>query len=65
MTLGDVIELEELFAAGILEEPRYVPPWAVGLRQLAAILAYSLFSARIKLDVVELDRFLELDESAE
>lgn len=62
MTLGDVIELEELFVSGVLEEPRYVPPWAVGLRQLAANLAYSLFSARIKLDVVELDRFLTLEE---
>jgi uncharacterized protein (TIGR02421 family) len=61
MTLGDVIELEELFVSGVLEEPRYVPPWAVGLRQLAANLAYSLFSARIKLDVVDLDRFLTLE----
>ena len=64
MTLGDVIELEELFASGVLEEPRYVPPWAVGLRQLAANLAYSLFSARVKLDLVELDRFLAIEEQA-
>jgi hypothetical protein len=33
--------------------------------RLAANLAYSLFSARIQLDRVELDRFKEFDEGAE
>jgi uncharacterized protein (TIGR02421 family) len=62
MTLGDAVLLEDLFGSGDLVEPRYVPPWATGLSQLAASLAYSLFSARIKLDVVEIARFVELDD---
>jgi uncharacterized protein (TIGR02421 family) len=65
LTLGDVVELEEFFDAGYLVPPRYLPPWAVGFQRLAANLAYSLFSARIQLDRVELDRFKEFDEGAE
>ena len=62
LTLGDVLELEELFETGTLLAPRYLPPWAVGFQRLAANLSYSLFSARIHLDTVELDRFLVLEE---
>jgi hypothetical protein len=64
MTLGDVIELEELFESGVLIPARYLPPWAVGFQRLAANLSYSLFSARIQLATVELDRFLSLEESS-
>jgi uncharacterized protein (TIGR02421 family) len=64
MTLGDVIELEELFESGVLIPARYLPPWAVGFQRLAANLSYSLFSARIQLDTVELERFLTLEETA-
>ncbi len=64
MTLGDAIELEPLFAAGVLDPARYLPEWIVGLRRLSAYLAYSLVSGRIKMELVELPRFLELDEGA-
>ncbi|MCZ7532515.1 MAG: flavohemoglobin expression-modulating QEGLA motif protein [Acidimicrobiia bacterium] len=64
MTLGDVIELEELFLSGVLKPARYLPPWAVGFQRLAANLSYALFSSRIQLDTVELDRFLSLEEGA-
>ncbi len=63
MTLGDAIELEPLFAAGVLEPARYLPDWIVGLRRLSAYLAYSLVSGRIRMELVELPRFLELDEA--
>jgi hypothetical protein len=62
MTLGDAIELEPLFEEGLLAPARYVPDWISGLRRLSAYLAYSLISGRINMDVVELPRFLELDE---
>lgn len=62
MTLGDAIELEPLFEAGILAPARYVPDWVAGLRRLSAYLAYSLISGRINMDIVELSRFLEEDE---
>ncbi|WP_280284084.1 hypothetical protein [Pseudomonas sp. BN415] len=39
-----------------------MPPWATDLRPLAAALAFSAFVGRIKLDVVDLGRFVELEE---
>lgn len=64
MTLGDVLELEPLYAEGLLLPARYLPDWISGLRRLTAYLAYSLVSGRIRLDLVELPRFLELEEAA-
>jgi len=64
LTLGDVLELEPLFDAGVLLPARYLPDWISGLRRLSAYLAYSLVSGRIRLEAVELPRFLELDEAA-
>jgi uncharacterized protein (TIGR02421 family) len=64
MTLGDVIELEPLFADGTLEPARYLPAWITGLRQLSAYLAYSLVSGRIRMDLVELQRFLDFEHAA-
>ncbi|MEX1295527.1 MAG: flavohemoglobin expression-modulating QEGLA motif protein [Candidatus Limnocylindrales bacterium] len=63
MTLGDVIELEPLFAEGVLVPARYLPDWIRGLRQLSAYLAYSLVSGRIRMELVELPRFLELEDA--
>ncbi len=63
MTLGDAIELEDLFQSGVLKPARYLPPWAVGFQRLAANLSYALFSSRIQLDSVELERFLTLEEA--
>jgi uncharacterized protein (TIGR02421 family) len=63
MTLGDVLELEPLFADGTLAPARYVPDWSAGLRRLSAFLAYSLVSGRIHIERVELPRFLEFDEA--
>jgi uncharacterized protein (TIGR02421 family) len=64
MTLGDALELEPLFRDGTLLPARYLPTWVSGLRRLSAYLAYSLVSGRIRLERVELPRFLELDEAA-
>jgi uncharacterized protein (TIGR02421 family) len=64
MTLGDVIELEPLFRDGLLTPARYLPDWLRGLRQLSAYLAYSLVSGHIRMDLVELPRFLELEDAA-
>lgn len=63
MTLGDAIELEPLFREGLLSPARYLPDWLRGLRQLSAYLAYSLVSGRIRMDLVELQRFVELENS--
>ncbi len=65
LTLGDVIELEPAFRDGFLLPARYVPSWARGLRQLSTFLAYSLVSGRIRLEEVELRRFLAIEDAAE
>lgn len=62
LTAGDVVRLAPLFESGWLVQPRFVPPWAADLRRLAATLAFSAFVGRIKLDVVSLERFVELEE---
>lgn len=49
MTLGDVLRFEPLFQAGVLVEPRWVPPWVARAHGLAAQLAFSLFANRIRL----------------
>jgi uncharacterized protein (TIGR02421 family) len=64
LTLGDVVELEPLFKEGIVAPARYLPAWIAGLRRLSAYLAYSLLSGRVRLEVVELERFRELDDRA-
>ncbi|MDH4556124.1 DUF1704 domain-containing protein [Pseudomonas sp. BN417] len=62
MSAGDVVRLAPLFESGWLEQPRYIPPWASDLRRLAAALAFSAFVGKIKLEVVSLERFVELEE---
>ncbi|BAN46182.1 flavohemoglobin expression-modulating QEGLA motif protein [Metapseudomonas resinovorans] len=62
MSAGDVVRLAPLFESGWLQQPRYVPPWAADLRRLAAALAFSAFVGRINLEVVDLERFVELEE---
>lgn len=53
MSLRDVITLEPYFDSGYIAAPHYLPPWARNARGLAAMLAFSLFANRIRLDRVE------------
>lgn len=62
LTAGDVVRLAPLFESGWLVQPRFVPPWASDLRRLAAALAFSAFVGRINLEVIDLERFVELEE---
>jgi uncharacterized protein (TIGR02421 family) len=62
LTLGDVYELSPFFESGFLVPPAYVPPWAADLRRLSALLAYSGFMARIRLEGLALRNFLEIEE---
>ncbi|MDH4561110.1 flavohemoglobin expression-modulating QEGLA motif protein [Pseudomonas sp. BN411] len=62
LSAGDVVRLAPLFESGWLEQPRFVPPWAADLRRLAATLAFSAFVGRINLEVIELERFVELED---
>jgi len=62
LTLGDAIRLNELFESGWLKPPTYIPTWASDLRRLAAMMAFSGFLSNIKLDLINFDRVLELEE---
>ncbi|HVK99404.1 MAG TPA: flavohemoglobin expression-modulating QEGLA motif protein [Dongiaceae bacterium] len=62
LTLADSLRLAPLFASGWLQEPRFLPDWAADLRRLAALIAFSAFTSNIRLDVVNLDRILELED---
>ena len=52
MTLGDVQRFEPLFDAGVLQEPRWLPPWVARANGLAGTLAFSLFANKIRLEQV-------------
>ena len=57
LTLGDAIALEEARAEGLIDEPRFVPPWARNLPTLTAYLAFGSLVSRIELDGVRVDVF--------
>ena len=64
LTVADALRLSPLFESGWLNSPTYVPKWALDLRRLAAMLAYSAFVGNIKLDNVYLERAIEMEEEA-
>ena len=55
LSLQDVLLLEPLYEAGIIQAPRYLPPWVRQPRGMAGILAFSLFANRIRLEAVDRD----------
>ena len=62
LTLGDAVRMNELFESGWLKAPAYIPAWASDLRRLAAMMAFSGFVSNIKLDRINFDRALALEE---
>ncbi|MGE8150228.1 flavohemoglobin expression-modulating QEGLA motif protein [Pseudomonas vancouverensis] len=65
LSLGDTVRLAPLFESGWLQGPVHVPAWASDLRRLAANLAFSAFISRVKLDVLDLDKFLAFADEHE
>ncbi|MNY78652.1 hypothetical protein D3C86_2190010 [compost metagenome] len=60
-----MVRLAPLFENGFLQPPRYVPFWARDMRLLSAFFAFSAFAGRIKLDLIDLDRFIALEEEGQ
>lgn len=50
--LGDLEAMKMLRANGLINEPKYLPPWVSDMRHLLSYLAYSTFLNEIKLDRV-------------
>ena len=61
LTAADALRLTSLFESGWLQPARFVAPWARDMRRLAAAFAFSAFVGRIKLDLIDLDRFSALE----
>lgn len=55
LTLTDIVDLEPLFESGHVSDPKYIPPWAKNVRNLAAFLAFSSTIDAIRLRSVRLD----------
>ncbi len=53
MSLHDVVALEAQFDSGYIAAPNWLPRWIHHANGLAAMLAFSLFANRIRLDRVE------------
>jgi uncharacterized protein (TIGR02421 family) len=62
LTLADALRMEPFFISGWLKPPAYMPVWASDLNRLAALLAYSAFTAQIKLENVYLERAIEFED---
>ncbi len=65
LTAGDAITLGPYFDSGLLQRPRYVPPWARDTRRLAAALAYSSFMMNVDLAPVTVEHFVAAASSSE
>lgn len=57
LTLGDVLELEESFASGLVEATKHLPAWSGERSRLAAFLLYSSFLNLIPLNDISLSDF--------
>ncbi|MCB0311015.1 MAG: DUF1704 domain-containing protein, partial [Bdellovibrionales bacterium] len=57
LTLGDVLEFEELFEDGAIALPHYEPEWITQRPRIAAFLLYSGFLNTIDLEGVDLISF--------
>ncbi len=57
LTLSDILNLEECFTEGLIDNPRYEPPWIKHRPQLVAFLTYSSIINRINLGNITLEDF--------
>ncbi|WP_440225324.1 flavohemoglobin expression-modulating QEGLA motif protein [Dokdonella sp. MW10] len=53
MSLHDVVSLDAEFASGYIAAPTWLPRWVRQANGLAAMLAFSLFANRIRLDHIQ------------
>lgn len=62
LTTADVIELAPFRASGVIAPPLYVPPWARDPQRVLAIMAFSTATQRLRLDRLNLQRFVEFED---
>jgi len=57
LSLGDVLDFEELFQQGFLTTPKYLPEWAQDRSTLTAFLLYSSLIGSFDLQSLKLEDF--------
>ncbi|MBC7987996.1 MAG: DUF1704 domain-containing protein [Luteimonas sp.] len=62
LTTADVITLAPFRDSGLIAPPRYVPPWARDPQRVLSIMAFSAATQRLRLDRVELQRFVDYED---
>ena len=62
LTTADVIELAPFRDSGLIAPPLYVPPWARDPQRVLATMAFSTAAQRLRLDRLELQRFVEFED---
>ena len=62
LTTADVIELAPFRETGVIAPPVYVPPWARDPQRVLSILAFSTATQRLRLDSLDLQRFVEFED---
>ncbi|HJW46205.1 MAG TPA: flavohemoglobin expression-modulating QEGLA motif protein [Lysobacter sp.] len=62
LTTADVIELAPFRASGVIAPPAYVPPWARDPQCVLAHMAFSTATQRLRLDRLNLQRFVEFED---
>lgn len=62
LTTADVIVLAPFRDSGLIAPPRYMPPWARDPQRVLAVMAFSAAAQRLRLDTVELQRFVDYED---
>jgi uncharacterized protein (TIGR02421 family) len=62
LTTADVIELAPFRDSGLIAPPLYVPPWARDPQRVLATMAFSTAAQRLRLDRLDLQRFVEFED---
>lgn len=62
LTTSDVIMLAPFRDSGLISRPHYLPPWARDPQRVLATMAFSAAAQRLKLDQVNLQRFVDFED---
>lgn len=62
LTTSDVITLAPFLDSGLIARARYVPPWARDPQRVLATMAFSAASQRLRLDRLDLQRFVDFED---
>jgi uncharacterized protein (TIGR02421 family) len=65
LTCGDVVDLEECFAEGLVAPPVYEPDWVKNRSRLAAYLAFSALSHTLPIEEARTEHFAHLSRRTE